>query len=355
MTERIDDLTPDLRDLLRANAPIPPMPSDVRDRLRTRLNDSRADSTAWRGPAEVDDPLRPRRPWRRRVAAAVVLAAAAAMILAYTLGGRPARTLADHTEPMMDRHTISHTPRKTVPEPTPRPAGIRSAARAKALRFQLVDHSSSRRKMHLHSFVERDKTAKRYGIRLGESYWSAGPNNVHELYLQASDGKGPCSWRSINARTTRNRCKLSGRQRLAGYLRQLYKRKPKLAPDKQHQILFENISDSRGNFWRTHYAFRAVYVDGSDVASASVVVNPTTKFPEVRVVFTPVGRTKFAQLTKHNVGSRLAIVVHGNVETSPVIQDGITGGRTTITMGGSRAEAKATATKLVNSLRSATP
>lgn len=353
MTERIDDLTPELRDLLAADAPIPPVPADVRDRLRTRLDYSRAETSQWRGAAEMDPPLRPRRRWGRRVAAVAMIAAAAAMILAYTLSGhyRRQQQQVERLEPVMERHTIERSPEET----TPQPAGV-VRAKAKALRFQFIDHSTSKAKLDLHSFVARDKRASRYGIKMSQDAWSTGSNNMSEVFLQARAGKGPCTWKSgVGALTTRNRCKLNGREMLEGYLRDLYRRKPALKPGAQHQILFEKITSSRGTFWRTHYAFRNARVDGSDVATASVVRHPTTNFPEVRVVFTPMGRTKFAQLTKHNVGSRLAIVVNGDVVASPVISDAITGGRTTISLGGTRAEAQAQATKLVNTLRGTTP
>lgn len=68
--------------------------------------------------------------------------------------------------------------------------------------------------------------------------------------------------------------------------------------------------------------------------------------PEVRLRFTSEGSRKFAEVTRHNVGSMLAIILDGRVSSAPRIQEAILGGRAQITGDFSIDEARATSAVL---------
>jgi len=357
MTEsRIDDLTPEVRDLLAADMDIPPVSADVRDRLSRRLNVERHEGAAWKGPAELDSDDQPRRQWRRRAVAAVLLVAAAALLLVYALPRNNVKSGA--TEPELDRHKIDRRDPPALPpvRALQKPVGVpklATAKRAKAFRVHLVDNTMNKRKLDLHAYVGKDKKAKRLGIKVSQDGWQTPTVWVSDQFLQASAGKGPCTWRlgATNPPTTRNTCNLSGHELLAGYLGELYKRRPTLAPATSHKILFEKISSPRAKFWRSHYAYSKVEIDGNDVAQTQLVYNPTTRFPEVLLTFRPKAAKRFAKITSGNVGKRLALVRNGVVHSAPVINSGITGGKTTITMAGRTVAAvRAQAQTLINSI-----
>jgi preprotein translocase subunit SecD len=65
-----------------------------------------------------------------------------------------------------------------------------------------------------------------------------------------------------------------------------------------------------------------------------VIYDPTTNRPEVLITFDADGRRRFAELTRKNVGRKVAILVDGTISSAPVIQSEIAGGRSTITLGG---------------------
>lgn len=73
---------------------------------------------------------------------------------------------------------------------------------------------------------------------------------------------------------------------------------------------------------------------GDDVREASVAYDPMTQEPTVTVQLTDAGGTRFARVTRDNVGRPLAIVVDGEILSLPRIQSEIPGGRLQITLGG---------------------
>ncbi len=73
-----------------------------------------------------------------------------------------------------------------------------------------------------------------------------------------------------------------------------------------------------------------VELKGSDLVDARVQFDRFNR-PEVALEFTPEGAKKFADLTRNNVGRRLAIVLDGTIYSAPNIQTAITDGRAVIT------------------------
>ena len=68
---------------------------------------------------------------------------------------------------------------------------------------------------------------------------------------------------------------------------------------------------------------------GADLADARAVFDEFGR-PQVSLTFAPEGAKKFEEVTRQNIGKRLAIVLDGRVYTAPVIRQAITGGQAVI-------------------------
>jgi preprotein translocase subunit SecD len=89
--------------------------------------------------------------------------------------------------------------------------------------------------------------------------------------------------------------------------------------------------------WRTYTLKAEVALTGDDLVNAQVAMgSPEQPQPYVGIEFSPTGRALFGELTTKNVGKRMAIVLEDVVDSAPVINEPITGGNASITMGGSR-------------------
>jgi hypothetical protein len=104
-------------------------------------------------------------------------------------------------------------------------------------------------------------------------------------------------------------------------------------------LAFEHVIDAapdqRSESWRTYPLADEVALDGDAIVSAQAKLNEYDHRPIVLVAFDRAGAEKFAALTERLRGHKLAIVVGDVVQSAPVIQDVIRGGRISITMGGS--------------------
>ncbi len=92
--------------------------------------------------------------------------------------------------------------------------------------------------------------------------------------------------------------------------------------------------DPPASYWRTYLLELPVLLDGDDVASANIVSDAMMGRPEIMLEFTRAAGERFADLTERNVGRRLAISVGGTINSAPVIESRIGGGRARISMGG---------------------
>jgi preprotein translocase subunit SecD len=152
------------------------------------------------------------------------------------------------------------------------------------------------------------------------------------------------------------KCSLTGRKLIEEYLATLPE---DLAVPSDLQIGFEKLqsstvatADAGEQRWRTYLLGRTAELTGTGVAAADVTWDPTSNRPEVLVTFTRQGTRLFADLTTRSVGKKMAIILDDQVSSAPVIQTAITGGKSTITMGGQdNARIQADATDLVNVLR----
>lgn len=111
-----------------------------------------------------------------------------------------------------------------------------------------------------------------------------------------------------------------------------------LVDDKVSATLSPDKPVSAANFAKM---FISTGLDGSLVKSAAVTYNQTTYQPIVALTFNDAGAKLFDKITRENVGSRLAIFLDGNFESSPVIQEEIPSGNAQITGNFTLDEAKA--------------
>jgi|GEM_PF-101981 len=89
---------------------------------------------------------------------------------------------------------------------------------------------------------------------------------------------------------------------------------------------------------RTWILDRQASVTGEDLDDASVGMGSAEQpGPVVSLTFSAQGARNFATLTTENVGRRMAIVLEDRVNSAPIINEPITGGRAQISMGGSGA------------------
>ena len=72
-------------------------------------------------------------------------------------------------------------------------------------------------------------------------------------------------------------------------------------------------------------------LDGKHFRAASVTLDPVTNIPVVQILFDTEGGRLFQELTKNNIGKRLAIFVGGELVSDPVVQQEISGGTAVIT------------------------
>ncbi|MFH1348199.1 MAG: protein translocase subunit SecD [Patescibacteria group bacterium] len=81
-------------------------------------------------------------------------------------------------------------------------------------------------------------------------------------------------------------------------------------------------------------------LDGKHFRSATVTLDPTTNLPVVQIIFDTQGAELFQELTKVNIGKRIAIFVGGDLVSAPTVQTEIAGGIAIITGSSTFEEAK---------------
>jgi preprotein translocase subunit SecD len=72
-------------------------------------------------------------------------------------------------------------------------------------------------------------------------------------------------------------------------------------------------------------------LDGTHFRSAAVTLDPTSNIPIVQITFDEEGGRLFQELTKNNIGKRIAIFVGGELVSAPQVQGEIVGGTAVIT------------------------
>ncbi|MCA9665995.1 MAG: protein translocase subunit SecD [Myxococcales bacterium] len=120
-----------------------------------------------------------------------------------------------------------------------------------------------------------------------------------------------------------------------------------LAIPKDHEILLgqDRARDKKGKVlpepvWVTYYLKRRTELTGEYITDADVQWDERSGRPEVGLTFDRNGASIFARVSGDNVGRRMAIILDSNINSAPVLQSKITGGRARITLGGFRPAAE---------------
>ncbi|MBX4910202.1 MULTISPECIES: protein translocase subunit SecD [Rhizobium] len=96
-----------------------------------------------------------------------------------------------------------------------------------------------------------------------------------------------------------------------------------LAPNNQPGPGVTMLQDDEG---RSYPVLDRVEISGDRLSDARVSFDPNTREPIVSFRFDSAGATRFAEITRQNVGSPFAIVLDNKVLSAPVIREPITGG-----------------------------
>ena len=101
----------------------------------------------------------------------------------------------------------------------------------------------------------------------------------------------------------------------------------------------EQAKDEKGNelpekVWRTYYMTRRAELTGEYITDAEVQWDERTGRPEVGLTFDHNGARIFERVSGEHIGERMAIMLDGMVNSDPVFQSRIGGGRCRITLGG---------------------
>ncbi len=241
--------------------------------------------------------------------------------------------------------------------------------RTAQLEFKIVDDGTPFMQ-RLAEQVTRDPAAAERGISVEpESWTSESSDTVHnDYYLTAKDRKEfvtaedaarfGCNIRDkVASSDGKYECTITGRTILDLYLKSLPEQ---FRPDDNHQFGFEEVQPRAATMglraveksWRTFYMNRTAELTGTAISQADVTWDPTTNRPDVLVQFNRHGARRFGDLTSKNVGRKMAIILDEKVTSAPIIQSAITGGRSTITMGGGDPQTvQREAEDLVNVLR----
>jgi protein-export membrane protein SecD len=100
-----------------------------------------------------------------------------------------------------------------------------------------------------------------------------------------------------------------------------------------HGVALERMG-AEDERWRSYYLKRAPVVSGDFITDAEINWDPQTGRPEVSLTFDDLGAALFERATGESVGRKLAILLDGRVNSAPVIETRIAGGRARITLGG---------------------
>ncbi len=95
---------------------------------------------------------------------------------------------------------------------------------------------------------------------------------------------------------------------------------------------------------------KAILLDHTAVKSAGVR-SDHLGHAQIEVTFTAEGRKRFAELTRENVGHRLAIVIDGRLYCAPVIRTEVPGGKAEISGNFSKEEAHLLAAKIIEAIK----
>lgn len=191
---------------------------------------------------------------------------------------------------------------------------IRKTAR---LEFKMVDDESD-----FFGKIKDNELPEGEGISIYQENAPAGPSKSVQTHF---------------ARIVRrdNETQLQARERFKKWVKTLP------VPD-DHVVSFEEIIDFDSETgkttevgWRTFYLFARADVTGDYITDANVAQDSQSGVGHfyVAITFSPAGADRFEEVTGANVKRRFAIILDDTINSAPVIQSKIGGGRASITLG----------------------
>ena len=103
---------------------------------------------------------------------------------------------------------------------------------------------------------------------------------------------------------------------------------------KDHEVAYSKFEDKFETKYRTYYLTKKAVLTGDYLIDARVQIDQQQNQPYVSLNFDKTGAKIFEKVTDLNKKKRMAIVLDGMVDSAPVIQEKIGGGRAQITLGG---------------------
>ncbi|UCD29691.1 MAG: hypothetical protein JSV03_04200, partial [Planctomycetota bacterium] len=100
--------------------------------------------------------------------------------------------------------------------------------------------------------------------------------------------------------------------------------------DTEQMTITRSLTDATYTIPETLNVRKEVLLDRNAVSSATVQTQGPSRRPVIEVVLTEKGQKVFADITRQNVGKRLAIVVDGKLLAAPRIEMEVPGGRALI-------------------------
>lgn len=197
--------------------------------------------------------------------------------------------------------------------------------------------------------VIREATgARERGIRDEVDHWRTDSGETHDdVCFRASDReeemsideakKRGCYRATVGAEAGSARCVVSGREQLERFVIDTALLHNLTIPD-DHAMAYQRVvlrSDATAvPYWRSYYVHRASALGTDAIASARVSSDAQTNAPIVETKLKGGAAKAFGELTRANVGKKLALILDGNVASAPIIMSAITTGRLVITLGG---------------------
>ena len=95
---------------------------------------------------------------------------------------------------------------------------------------------------------------------------------------------------------------------------------------------------------------KTVLLDQTDLKSVAVLTDSSGQ-TRIGITFSDEGRKRFAEITRENIGQRLAIIIDGQLYSAPTIRTEIPEGKAEISGNFSREEANVLAAKIIRAIR----
>lgn len=104
----------------------------------------------------------------------------------------------------------------------------------------------------------------------------------------------------------------------------------------------------------TFYADPQAVCTAADFSEIKVDVDQANR-PVIEITLTEKGKEKFAQVTRENIGKKMAVIGNGKLLAAPVVQEEISGGRLTIMGGFTLEETQALAERIRKDIPATSP